>query len=331
MNPKLAEKMAKSFDKALDWLLLQLEGDGSYGSAVNDLASYYKSPYLFYIAGKEEEAKRVLNHIKQTFMRQSGDFMTTNGRKSENGAFVEYWAYTNGWIVLAAQKMGCFDVAYPAYRYLESFYHPDNGGFTTLGPYGELNNIVDVLTTAHLGLTSLYFGEIGKAERAGHLLHQFIALQPDLRSAFFLRMNDSSELITDYPPDAAFFHSVSAVVPDQAYFMIGYPVAFLGKLFMATGMTEHLDSACRYLDFAMGCRGIRTFHFSHKVAWAAAIMANLTQRAEYADFSKSIVEYLLSLQDMSGAWLKDQPAHTSFDQTAEIAIWLKEIGSECRY
>jgi hypothetical protein len=73
------------------------------------------------------------------------------------------------------------------------------------------------------------------------------------------------------------------------------------------------------------------FRYSHKVAWAAAIAANLTQRAEYADFSKSIVEYLLSLQDVSGAWLKDQPAHTSFDQTAEIAIWLKEIGSEYRY
>jgi hypothetical protein len=331
MNPKLAEQIEKSSDKALDWLLLRLEEDGSYGSAVNDLACYYKSPYLFCIAGKEEEAKRVLNHIKQRFMRKSGDFMTTNGRKSENGALEEYWAYMNGWIALAAQKMGCFDVAYPAFRFLGSFYHADIGGFTTLGPYGESENIVDVLTTAHLGLTSLYFGDIGKAERAGHLLHQFIALQPDFRSAFLLRMSDSGKLITAYPPNAAFFHRVSATEPDQAYFMIGYPVAFLGKLFMATGMTEHLDFACRYLDFAMGCRAIRTFHFSHKVAWAAAIAANLTQRAEYADFSKSIVEYLLSLQDVSGAWLKDQPAHTSFDQTAEIAIWLKEIGSEYRY
>jgi hypothetical protein len=53
-----------------------------------------------------------------------------------------------------------------------------------------------------------------------------------------------------------------------------------------------------------------------------------TKRTEYADFSKSIVDYLLSIQDVSGAWLKDQPAHTSFGQTAEIAIWLKEICSE---
>ena len=331
MNPKLAEKVEKSSDKALNWLLRRLEDDGSYGSAVNDLACYYKSPYLFCISGRIEEAKRVLNHIKQKFMRRSGDFMSSNGMKSENGAFVEYWAYTNGWITLAAQKMGFFDIAYPAYRYLESFYHEDNGGFTTLGPYGESNDIVDVLTKAHLGLTSLYFGETGKAARAGNLLQQFISVQPDLRSAFYLRMNDSGKLITAYPPDAAFFHRVSAIEPDQAYFMIGYPIAFLGKLFMATGMFEHLDTASRYLDFAMGCHGIRSFHFSHKVAWAAAIVANLTKKTEYSDFSKCIVDYLLGIQDVSGVWLKNEPAHTSFDQTAEIAIWLKEICSEYIY
>ena len=37
---------------------------------------------------------------------------------------------------------------------------------------------------------------------------------------------------------------------------------------------------------------------------------------------------LHQVQDPSGAWLTDQPAHTMFDQTAEIAIWLKEISAE---
>ena len=123
MNPQLTDVYKKSAEKALDWLLLQLKPDGSYGSAINDLACYYKSPNLFYISGRIAEAKRTLIHIQHAYMQSNGDFMTFAGIKSANGTLAEYRAYTNGWIALAAQKMGSFDVAYPAYRYLSSFCH----------------------------------------------------------------------------------------------------------------------------------------------------------------------------------------------------------------
>ncbi|MGH3672946.1 MAG: hypothetical protein ACRDSH_20330 [Pseudonocardiaceae bacterium] len=42
----------------------------------------------------------------------------------------------------------------------------------------------------------------------------------------------------------------------------------------------------------------------------------------------TIADHLLDIQDPSGAWLIDQPAHTTFDQTAEISIWLQEISAE---
>ncbi len=329
MNTKLIENYKKGADRALNWLLHQLKDNGSYGSTINDLASYYKSPYLFYISGRIEEAKIILNHIKHEFMQEDGDFKTSVDIKSKNEVFIEYWAYMNGWVTLAAQKMGSFDIAYPAYQYLKSFYHKKNGGFTTCKPYSKSNNIVDVLTTSHLGLTSLYLGDIEKAIAAGNLLQRFISIQPDLRSGFYLRINDSDKLITEFPQGAEIFHKVSATEPNQAYFMIGYPIAFLGKLHMATGVPAYLHTAMMYLDFAMGCHNsIRTFHFSHKVAWGAAIVANLTKETKYSDISKSILNYLLSIQDASGAWLNDEPAHTSFDQTAEIAIWLREISSE---
>ena len=111
--------------------------------------------------------------------------------------------------------------------------------------------------------------------------------------------------------------------------MIGYPIAFLGKLYQATNEDTYLDCARKYLDFALGCHeNIKEFHFSHKVAWGSAIMANLTGETKYIDFCQSIVDYLLSIQNTSGAWLKDEPPHVSFDQTAEIAIWLREISAE---
>ena len=111
--------------------------------------------------------------------------------------------------------------------------------------------------------------------------------------------------------------------------MIGYPIAFLGKLYLATTDSEYLATALNYLDFTMGCHSsIRAFHFSHKVAWGAAIIAGITKEGKYTAFAEKIVDHLLAIQDADGAWLKNEPAHTSFDQTAEIAIWLREIISE---
>jgi hypothetical protein len=52
------------------------------------------------------------------------------------------------------------------------------------------------------------------------------------------------------------------------------------------------------------------------------------KEGKYTAFAEKIVDHLLGIQDADGAWLKNEPAHTSFDQTAEIAIWLREIISE---
>ena len=331
MNIELLEKYQKSSNRALVWLIQKMQEDGSYGPEICDLACYYKSPYLFYISGRIEEARLILGGIKTQFFQQDGDFKTSSNLKSENGALTEYWSYTNGWIAIAAQKMGHFDVAYPAYRYLQSCFNPKNGGFITHQPDGKSNSnhVVDVITTAHLGLAALYFGELDRAKSAGNLLQRFISIQPDLVSGFYLRLNNNDELITQYAEEKAIFYQVSAVNPYQAYFMIGYAIAFLGKLYQATNDSDYLDCARSYLDFALGCHeNIQAFHLSHKVAWGAAVVANLTGETKYIDFANSIVEYLLTIQDVSGAWLKDEPPHVCFDQTAEIAIWLREISAE---
>ncbi len=329
MDIAFLEKCQNSSDRALVWLTKQIQGDGSYGSEICDLASYYKSPYLFFISGKIELANLILSTIKTNFLQADGDFKTSSELKSENDAFVEYWAYTNAWIAIAAQKMGRFDVAYPAYQYLRSFFHQKNGGFTTQKPYGQSNNVIDVLTTAHLGLAALYFGEIERAVSAGNILKTVILMQPELESGFYLRLNDDGELIIHYDKGHEIFYQVSAVQAYQAYFMIGYPIAFLAKLYEATGDVSYQNSARAYLDFAMSCHGnILEFYFSHKVAWGAAILARLTGETKYIDFARSIIDSLLNIQDASGVWLKDEPAYVSFDQTAEIALWLREVSAE---
>lgn len=130
-----------------------------------------------------------------------------------------------------------------AYQYLQALYHPKLGGFTIHRSYGQGSKGVDILNTAHLGLTALYFGDLEKAESSGRLLKQVAALQPALGSGFHLRLNDDG-----------------------------------------------------------------------------TVMANLLRDKTYADLATSIADYFLSNQDRSGPWPADQPAHTCFDQTEEIAI-----------
>ena len=79
----------------------------------------------------------------------------------------------------------------------------------------------------------------------------------------------------------------------------------------------------------LSCEGnLRSCHTSHKVAWGAAVLARITSDPRCIELAVAIADYLLGIQDPSGAWLADQPAHTKFDQTAEIAIWLREISAE---
>ena len=329
IDPRVLITYQQSANRGVEWLAGQMKKDGSFQMAEEDLAYYYKAPYCLFLAGKTQEANCMLSYIQRAFEQENGDFTTTPQLKSINGNFVEYWAYMNGWVALTAQKMGRFDVAYRAYRYLQTFYHPQKGGFTTQKPFGHSDNIMDIMTTSHLGLVALYLGDLTKAKTAGHLIQTFLFLQPNTQAGFFLRLRDDGELITDFPEDSSMFYRVSATQPNQAYFMLGYPIAFLGKLFEATNDCRYIETATEYLEFLLACKGnLRSFHYSHKVAWGAAILAKVAKNERYAELAKSIADYLVQSQHPDGRWLANEPAYTYFDQTAEIPIWMREISNE---
>jgi len=318
-------------DRGVRWLTEWLFDDGSYGvhSEIDDLACYYKSPYLFQLSGRARQAMQLLEFIRRRFMCPDHDFVTAAHHKSDNAAFNEYWVYPNGWLTMGAQRMGRFDIAYPAFEYLRSAHEPGQGGFLTSGPCGSGDGETDALTTAHLGLVCLHLGDLPRAEGAGRWLARLLTLQPDSRTGLFLRRDRSGHLIRDIPRDKAAFYLVSAREPNQAYFMIGYPIAFLVKLYEATADEVYLTAARDYFEFAFSCEGnLRSSPTSHKVAWGAAVLARISNDHRCTELAVTIADHLVTIQDPSGAWLVDQPAHTTFDQTAEISIWLQEISAE---
>ena len=322
-------RFREASDRGLNWLLENRQPDGTWPEPVIDLTGYFKVAYLFCIAGQLEEANRLISEIKNRFMQPNGDFKISLIRK---GAEVDYyekvWGYANAWITFTAHKLGRFDVSYPAWDYLERLYQPTIGGYTSTDPDSGEEAVVDLLSTTHIGHTALYMGHLDRAQRCAEKVIDFERGQADRQSGMYLRMNGDGRYITSYPDSETGYYFLSTEEPGQLYFMAGYPIAFLALLYRQTAKPQYLLSAKRYFDFAENCTGVFDSHFSHKVAWGASILYNLTGERRYGNFAVKIAGLLVRMQHRSGAWFHDAPPYASYDQSAEGASWLRQISSE---
>jgi hypothetical protein len=256
-----------------------------------------------------------------------GDLEKPGEERSIDPLLAAYPAYPNGWIAAAAQRLGRFEVSEPTWAHLKSYLHPDLGGCCIEGPHEPgASRHVDTLLTAHLGLCALYFGHGEIAHRAEQLLVRFLDQQPEPTTRLLLRMNDRGELVKEFDEEHAFRHQVVADAPDQGWFFIAYPIAFLGLLHRVTTSGEALRAARGYLDFALACPALPSDPRAHQVAWAAAILGEITESPRYFDLSMAIARSLIAGQGSSGLWRDGEvPPHTCFEQSAETALWLLEI------
>ncbi|ELU11535.1 hypothetical protein CAPTEDRAFT_215345 [Capitella teleta] len=245
--------LLEASDKSAAYLAANVNASGFLVApgAEEDLCFYYKLPMALFMAGKLREADSVMDHIKLTFMRRNGDFRTSDDVKTCSGALNEYYPYTNGWIILAAQRMERYDVVTPGMRYLLPYY--SSGIFPTNGPPQEHNLDTDIFTAAHFGMIALTMGDMKTLARAARVVLHIINTQPDLDHGFYLRMDRRKHIITEYDPDMAVFHLVERQAPYQLYFMIGYPAVFLARLYQKTGNYFYLDRSKFILDWAMTC------------------------------------------------------------------------------
>lgn len=137
--------------------------------------------------------------------------------------------------------------------------------------------------------------------------------------------------ISTAPENMEPFYAIKRDSPNQLYFFLGYHGIFMTKLYQATKDERFLNSAKSVLDFALTCHeSICTFSFSHKVAYAAALVAVETKEAKYRRLAIGLGEFLISIQDKNGFFCKDFEQMDKYDQSAEIAIWLQEINNELK-
>ena len=172
--------------------------------------------------------------------------------------------------------------------------------------------------------------EIQLAKDCGEGLLNFMASQPSSDTQLLLRASAKTGALISTPPENMDpFYIIKRDSPNQLYFFLGYHGIFMVKLYTATKDTHFLDSATAVLDFALTCHeSICTFSFSHKVAYAAALVARETNNIKYRRLAIGLGEYLMSIQDSDGFFCKDFDIIDKYDQSAEIAIWLQELSNE---
>ena len=325
MKENLCKNLNHAAMKSINYFNSKLTPEGSYGAEIHDISAYYKSPAMFTFSGKFEEAKKILSYIKNKFIKSNGDFLTEKDEKSIKLEYEEYWAYINGWIVLAAQKLNFREILIPAGNYLKKFYDQSKKRFITNQP--EINtHISDVLTTAHLGLLHLEMHNEEIALTAGEYLCEFFDKQPDIKKGLYLRSDSKGEVLIDFKKEKTLFYFVDKFEPNQLYFMLGYPAAYLALLYQATSKDKFLKKAKNYLDFLLSCHeNVFTSHFSHKVAWACSIVYSITLEERYLLAAEKIINSFLQSQATDGLWYPDADKNTRYDQSAEIACWFLKI------
>ena len=169
------------------------------------------------------------------------------------------------------------------------------------------------------------FPDMNLSERAADFLVKSVNEQ-SLEEAFYSRMSSDGKPCTTYPEDQSVFCVIKRSAANQLYFFCGYPAAFLALAYLETRRESYLVAAKQILDFCLQCdASIYKFHFAHKVAWAASIVASVTKDVKYEQLSSKIADYLLSLQADSGLFLAEGDPMDKYDQSAEIALWLRDI------
>lgn len=176
----------------------------------------------------------------------------------------------------------------------------------------------------------LYSSEIELAKACGEGLLKFMSSQPRMDEEIFLRASaKTGTLITSPPEKMELFYVVKRDSKNQMYFFLGYHIIFMTKLFQVTKNQQFLDSAKSVLDFALTCHeSMCTFSFSHKLAYGAALVAAETKEAKYRRCAIGLGEFLISIQEENYFFCKGFEPMDKYDQSAEIALWLREVHNE---
>jgi len=317
-------------DRGIAWLLKQQDTDGSIAKHLG-IGCYYRAPWAFAVTGYDKAALRLVEWIRNHMFAANGDFV---GDFSRGGYEKNYYAYPNANLIYGAHILRQFDLSYGGMRFMLTLQDAENGGFFNrcdeMGPTGKQ----EIWNTCQAGLTCLVTGHLSAAQKVGAFLKKMWEAQPEPETKLYRMFTPTQGLITDLsslPVGEVGEYVVDATGRRQAYFVPGIAAAFLARLYMATGLDEHLALAESYIQFAMRCSDDQFMRPQvGKVGWGASLLYEITKKYEYRDLAFRVGDYLLDNQFPEGYWLNVHPAieyHNVLEVTFEFVVHMDTIGT----
>jgi hypothetical protein len=287
---------------ALKWLLTQQNADGSFTPVEHGLATENRVLWALSDMGQQPKAAQLAAWLRSSALDEEGDL----GGLSRPAPYDRFWAVGNAYLAAGAMRLGQFALAYPLLGLLTSLQHPETGGFLTAGPEASLDAEQDVFSTAVCGYACLQCGQLAEAEAAGRYLLRLWENQPgEAVARLFLVTQNGAEIVTEFEPEAALWYVVDAGQRGQFYHAPALAAGFLALLSDASGEQEFLEGAHSFLQFIDSCADDRySSERSAWVAWAAALIYEITGNANYLRTVEAVVTGLLAKQLQNGSWLK---------------------------
>lgn len=251
----------------LDHYTALMQPDGSL-KGFDDPSHYCKLPNALVWGGRVAEADAMLDHCVSRFMQPNGDFVATGAatshfapqaQKTLHWEFYDFYAYLNQWWITAGVRLSRNDFIGAAFQYVDAhWYNPKTKAGILQEPLdGRYENCI--FTSAHLGFTMLHMGHVDRAAGIGDTIVAMVSKQPHLDDAkltYYNRFDDEYTLLQGFAPDDPGV-KLAAIIdgkePNQCWWSLGYPVAFLAHLHARSGDPRYLDTAEVILDFVRRC------------------------------------------------------------------------------
>lgn len=320
MSLKNEGKYRDSLKKSIDWMLTQINPDGSVNPVSKGAIAYYKIPWALILTGKVEEAESVINWIVREAMTSEGDLKSDKRQKFH----LDYYTYPNGWVCLASHLLSLFDISYPLWSYISSFQDPHTGGYCSRAPYRKnKNNLQDAISTAWCSFVGLHLGKVEEAIKAAEFLKRLYELQPHFQDTFYYYFYPQKGLLMEKPPeepDERFIRIKATEGVENWLYILGATIAFLSKLYLITGNKEHLALAKAYFDFISRCHPILyTTESCGKLCFASIHLYRASGVKKYLAAAEDFMCALLKISHPHGYWIRG--GKPTISSTAEFCVW----------
>ena len=322
---KALDRFEKARDRGGNYILKHMRPDGTIENSHKGVWCYWGVPIALAVSGHSAAAGRFFSWIRNNVFTPEGDFGTSEEKK-QSGSY----AYQNAWLIEGAHRLGQFDLSLRGMDFITPFWDPESGGFYSSYDQRGEDTEMEIYVTSGCGRAAVYTNRLDVARGVGRFLRTVLDEQPNYPQKLYSVYTRRKGLHADPGPNNTMHFVMSQdSKEDQQFFNPGIAGGFLARLYQATGESEWLELAKRYIYFAeiasdhlITLPGLR----QGKTGWGASVLYTLTGEVKYRELAIRIGDSILSYQAEEGYWYGHSPDKTpSINLTGEMVIWLDEI------